>query len=235
MKPLVRVTQLEKFRRWASDEHGYVTEDDVIAALTGTAPTPPRAAIGTAMHRIVETGRPEARHIDGGRAFDIDGREVMLDVPQCRAALTYRDEFPGALHEVREYADYGDIVVTGCADIINGFELRDLKTRFSTPRDDDYTDSAQWRMYLEMFGAETFCFDIFTFEGYDEARHGTDVRGLALRRQTPPVTCHYYDDLPDDNRRLIADFARWAKARGVWDKLPDAGKPWTYQANKRPQ
>lgn len=221
MKPLVRVTQLEQLRRYLSGRYDYMTEQDVADAVTGAFQGNDRTAVGTAFHSIVETGRPACRRVEGGRAFDIDGREVTLDVAQCRVALDYRESLsPVAVHEQRTWMDYGPVVVTGCADVIDGLELRDVKTKFAMPDDGDYLDSAQWRMYCEMFGAWTFHYDFFVFDGYREEQHHADVRGLPLHRLTPPLTCHAYDGMEDDNRRLVREFAGWAKARGLWDKLP---------------
>ena len=117
--------------------------------------------------------------------------------------------------------DMGDLVITGCADMIDGFEIRDIKTKYSQPNDKDYVDSAQWRFYLEMFGAETFHFDLFQFIGYDKEKHGTDVRGLnwcdTIHQLLVTTTALW----SKDNRYLIDEFVRWAKSRGVYDLLPE--------------
>ena len=243
MKRLVRVTQLEAFRKYIEgdeDKDRFVTsEQDVIDILTGVFTGNEYTRIGTAVHRIVEGntegvekigegvrtflyyGKEMQEPVPVGRKFNIDGYDVCLDVPQCKVALKYKDEYPDAFHEVREFMDFGDIVVTGCADMIDGFEIRDIKTKYSQPNDSDYINSAQWRFYLEMFGAETFHFDLFCFEGYNKEKHGMDVRGLPLTRYSPSITCYYYNGMFEDNRRLIEEFVKWAKCRGVYNLLPE--------------
>lgn len=243
MKRLVRVTQLESFRKYIEGDEDrdrfVVTEQDVIDSLTGTFTGNVYTYIGSAFHRIVEGntegvekieegfrtflyyGKEVQEPVPSGRKFNIDGNEVCLDVAQCKVALAYKNEYPDAFHEIREYMDLGDLVVTGCADMIDGFEIRDIKTKYSEPNDKDYIDSAQWRFYLEMFGAETFHFDLFQFKDYNKDKHGTDVRGLQLVRYTPPITCHYYRGMEDDNRRLVDEFVKWAKCRNVYDLLPE--------------
>lgn len=237
-KPLLRVTQLEKFRRFISGEYEYETEQDVIDTVTGEFKGNAYTYIGTAFHRIVEGdtdgvvkaeagerkfmyyGKEASEPVPCGRTFDIDGNNVTLDVPQCYVALDYKDEHPDAFHEIREWLDFGDVVVTGCADMIDGMEIRDIKTKFSIPSDKDYINSCQWRYYLELFGADTFHFDLFVFEGYVTEKHGTDVRGLPLYRHKPPITCYRYGGMEEDNRYLVKQFTEWAKYRNLIDKLP---------------
>lgn len=243
MKKLIRVTQLESFRKYLvgdEDRDNFViTEQMVIDSLTGKFKGNEQTRIGTAFHRIIEGntdgvekigegvrtflyyGKEVQEPVPAGRKFNIDGYDVCLDISQCKVALAYRDEYPDAFHEIREFMDFGDYVITGCADMIDGFEIRDIKTKYSTVFDKDYIDSAQWRFYLEMFGAETFHFDLFQFHGFDKSKYGMDVRGLELTRYTPSITCHYYNGMEQDNRHLIDEFVKWAKIRGIYDILPE--------------
>lgn len=239
-KPLIRVTQIEAFRRWLeqSEYDNYeISEDSVIESITGKFEGNEYTRIGTAFHSIVETGKPVCSRVDAGereflyygkpqvepvpagRSFCIDGHDVVLDIAQCKVALEYRDEHPQAFHEYRTYKDYGDCVVTGCADMIDGTEIRDIKTKYSAPRDADYINSCQWRFYLEMFGLDTFRFDLFVFEGYKLDKHGYDVRGLPLVRHTPAITCYRYAHMEEDNRRLLTSFLDWCEARKLTEHL----------------
>lgn len=231
---LVRVTQIEAFRRYVQQseyDNFEITEQSVIDSITGTFQGNEYSRIGTAFHSIVETGKPactkaeagerkyllygkpQTEPLPEGRSFRIDGNDVVLDNAQCRVALDYRREHPCAFHEVRLYKDYGKAVVTGQADMIDGLELRDIKTKFSPIRDSDYINSCQWRFYLDMFGADTFHFDLFSFEGYKIDRHGYDVRGLTLTRRTPAITCHRYKRMEQDIRMLLGQFLEWAEER----------------------
>lgn len=36
-----------------------------------------------------------------------------MDIAQCKAALSYRNEHPNAFHEIRLYKDFGDAIITG--------------------------------------------------------------------------------------------------------------------------
>ena len=240
---LVRVTQLESFRKYLEGDEDrdrfVVSEQDVIYGLTGVFTGNEYTRIGTAVHRIIEGntdgvekigegfrtflyyGKETKEPVPAGRKFNIDGYDVCLDVAQCKVALAYKNEYPDAFHEVRECMEYEGVMVTGCADMIDGFEIRDIKTKYSEPKDEDYINSAQWQFYMEMFGADTFHFDLFCFDGYNKDKHGMDVRGIPLTRYNPPITCYYYNGMYEENRRLVREFIKWAKCREVFDLLPE--------------
>lgn len=216
MRPVLRVTQVEQFRKWVSGEYDYVTEQAVIDSLSGEFKGNDRTRIGTAFHSVVENGDSAGEPVEGGRAFDIDGFRIILDESQREMALAYRDEFPRAFHEVRLRKDYGEAIVSGCADMVVGTELRDIKTRFSHMAGDMYSGSCQGMFYMDMFGAVAFHYDVFEFGGYKE---GTDARGLTLRR-LDPLTVYApmaREDLESDNRRLVREFMAWIRVRGIED------------------
>lgn len=216
MKPLIRTTQIEAFRRYITNgEHDYyeITEQSVIDTLTGKFKGNELTRIGTAFHSIVETGQPSFAGPMDGCLIDVDSHGVKFDSKQLQVALDYRNEHPGAFHEIRQYKDYGRAIVTGCADMVDGIELRDIKTKYSAPSDKDYTDSCQWRFYLDIFNADVFHFDLFVFDGYKKEKHGYDVRGLELKRHTPPITCYRYPNLHADNIALVNAFMDWAESK----------------------
>lgn len=235
-KPVIRVTQIESFRRYIEQSelsNFEITEESVIESITKEFTGNEYTRIGTAFHRVVEEGKPQCEKVPEGvrtflyynkpaeepvpcgRSFDVDGYKVTLDINQIKTALAYRDEHPDAFHEFREFKDYGDCIVTGCADMIDGTEIRDIKTVYSTKNDSDYVDSCQWRFYLELFGLDIFHFDLFHFEDYKLEKHGYDVRGLTLTRRTPPITCYRYPAMEQDNRRLLTEFIRWAQSKDL--------------------
>lgn len=236
MRPLIRVTTIEAFRKHMEQSeyaNFEITEQSVIDSITGVFDGNSYTKIGKAFHKIVEEGTPQCEKIEAGkrtflyygkeqkepvpcgRIFDIEGNKVILDVPQCKVALAYRNEHPDAFHEIRLYKDFGDAVITGCADMIDGVEIRDIKTKYSYPSDADYINSCQWRFYLQLFNADVFHFDLFIFEGYDKDKHGYDVRGLPLKRYEPSITCYHYDGMEQDNMNLLHSFLEWAEYRNL--------------------
>lgn len=245
-KPLIRVTTLEAFRRFRDgdvlfyDADGFdhlVEEKDVLENVTGEFTGNAYTRIGTAFHSIVETGAPECNklpketqtrlfrnkpiqvEVPAGREFDIEGYKVKLDIDQCKVALAYRNEHPHASHEVRLFKDYGEAVVTGQADVIDGLDLRDIKTKYSPIKDEQYINSCQWRFYLDMFDLDWFYFDLFVFKGYNLEKNGYDVRGLPLERYQPAIWCQRYPQMRKDNLDLIHDFLYWCDQKGIRDSL----------------
>jgi len=244
-KPLIRVTTLEAFRRYIeqSENARYeITEQSVIENITGEFKGNEYTRIGTAFHSIVETGHPicvsckpttrtyrrknadtnkledVTEDVPLGRRFNIDGFDVCLDIAQCKVALAYRNEHPDAVHEYRLYKDYGDAVITGQIDMVDGLEIHDIKTKYSQPSDEDYIKSAQSHFYMEMSELGTFHYDLFIFEGYNLERHGYDVRGLPLRRYEP-ITVYAYSGMEQDNRNLLKEFLQWVNFRGLTEYL----------------
>ena len=73
MKPLIRVTQLEAFRKYIeqSDYASYeITEQSVIDSITGVFTGNFYTKIGKAFHKIIEEGAPKCEKVDaGGRTF----------------------------------------------------------------------------------------------------------------------------------------------------------------------
>ena len=119
--------------------------------------------------------------------------------------------------------DGEDYCITGCADILNGLHIRDIKTKYSYISDEDYINSFQWRMYLQLFNADKFTFDLFLFNGYKKDKNGLDVRGIPIVKHDP-IECLRYKDMERDNIQLISEFVRWAKSRGVYNLFPEYEK-----------
>lgn len=127
-KPLVRVTQIEAFRRFVeqSDSNNYeITEQSVMDSVTGSFKGNCQTRVGSAFHAIVETGcqpcvvapagyrtftyygKEKQEPVPEGRTFDIEGYPVTLDLSQIKVALDYRYQNIEAFHEIRKYKDYG--------------------------------------------------------------------------------------------------------------------------------
>ena len=109
-KPLIRVTQIEAFRRYVeqSEYDNYeITESSVIDSISGSFTGNCQTRVGTAFHAIVETGcqpcvvapagyrtftyygKEKQEPVPEGRTFDIEGYTVTLD-PWIIATKTLR-------------------------------------------------------------------------------------------------------------------------------------------------
>jgi len=64
-----------------------------------------------------------------------------------------------------------DVEISGIADVLFGEIVRDYKTRWRPLSNfNQYYDSFQWRLYLWMFGANKFIYDIYSIK---KAKDGT--------------------------------------------------------------
>lgn len=235
MKPIVRATQVEAFRRWFFGNASFITEQSVIDSITHEFTGNNLTRIGTAFHRICQFGnsvptesvdagtrkftyynKPQTEPVPNGLKLEVDGHSIVFDDKQVSQAVSYHDSMPLAFHEIREYKEFGKLTVTGCADVIDGNIIRDIKTKYSLSYcDTDYTDSEQWRLYLSLFEADTFIYDIFVFDGYSDTKHIEDVRGLELKRITPPITCRRYACMEDDILNVLREMYAWLQYRDL--------------------
>lgn len=87
-KPLVRVTQIEAFRRYfyQSEHDNYeIPEQSVIDSITGAFQGNEMTRIGTAFHALVQTGcQPCSLAPAGSRSFTYYGKEKQEPVPEGR-------------------------------------------------------------------------------------------------------------------------------------------------------
>jgi hypothetical protein len=232
MKPKINVTQLEQFRRYMSGHYDYMTKQDMIETMTGEFQGNTKTRIGSALHFIVESGaddlevvgkgtrtytyygKPVSEPLPGGFVVPVDEYKVVFDPNQVETILSYRKQHSQVFHEVKTRVDYGNAILTGMADIIEGMEIRDMKTKFSTPNDSDYIDSVQWMAYLDMFGANRFSFDLFEFVGYDEAKHGYDVRNLELCIREP-IVLYPFKNMHQNIINLLDELLDWCRNNNI--------------------
>lgn len=214
---IVRVTQLEKFRRWRDGVSEFDTEQSVLDTLSGAFTGNEYTWIGTAFHKIVEQG--EKAWEDG--IVHTAGGDVFMNEMQKNVAILYRNTMPEAFHETRLSKPYqtskGLVTITGCADIIHGNVIRDIKTKYSSPIQQEYIDSCQWRFYLDIFGADQFVFDLFWFKNYNRSM-GMDVRRLELK-QLDPIPCLRYASMEKDIQILLDDFMEWIEYRNLYELI----------------
>lgn len=186
---LVRVSELEAFRRWEQDE-----EQDVAAFRDYILLDKPSEAMlaGTAFHKCLETIRPgEFSELSAnGFTFRISG-DVSLAVCSIR--------------EIRAYKRYGDLNVTGQLDAEYGNRVEDHKTTayFNA---DKYLEGYQWRYYLDMFDADTFRWNVFPLTPVRGEERTFDIRELHVLEQPR------YPGMHDDCLALAERFRAFAAA-----------------------
>lgn len=199
-----RVSAVERFRQFEQDDAAEL--DDLIADLTGQREPSTAMQAGSAFHAALE-------HAEPGSALDVIERDafrfvipddLVLDLPavrELRAHKVYR-------------VDGAPVAITGQVDAIDGRLIVDHKTtaRFDPER---YLDGCQWRLYLDIFGADRFRWNVFELAEVAEREY--EVRALHRVEQ------HRYPALAADCQALVERFTRFAR-RFIESEL-HAGEP----------
>jgi hypothetical protein len=195
----ISTTAIESFRLWSDPEQEWMSEADLIATITKSAPPSHNVLIGSAFGTILE--HPDKHRVAGGYqcgefAF---GRDV---VEPCLAVIDRRGVF-----EAKAAKSYGDCDVVARADHLYGAHLSEFKTTLSTFDAQKYLDSCQWRFYFDIFEPRIVTYHVFCLS---EATNGViDLRGVES------FNVYSYPELHDDCRDLVARFASYARARGL--------------------
>lgn len=180
-----RVSSIESFRRWREDEEQ--TVDDLVHWLTHDEPSEPMRA-GTAFHKALELAVP-------GDHSTLYADGYTFHLPEAELALP-------TIRELRAFANYGPLQVTGCVDCLFGRRIDDHKTtsRFDAER---YLGGYQWRFYLDLFDANVFRWNVF------EIRELTPRVYEVAEPQT--LEAYRYPGMHEDCARLAADFYAFAQ------------------------
>ena len=246
----VAVTHLEKFRRFLAGTSSFDTEQDVIDALAGVFIGTDKTHIGNAFHEILEApekygkiewGEEEYVMVPIPTVRDAVGKAVSLiglPLESLRPVYQYIRAHSRMFHEIPVGKMYHTragvgLYVSGRCDGMEGAKVRDTKFKFRAVSDDeDYTDSAQWRLYLDMTQARSFAYDIFQVVGYESwpaavnispnpdksLREAILLPGLSLNPY-PTIECHSYEAMSSDIDTLLYDFVDWVKFRGLFHLL----------------
>lgn len=189
-----RVSEVESFRQWRNDEEADL--DLLLARMRGQ--TEPSAAMlaGTAFHKGLETA------------------PTGLEVSSIEAegyTFTFQGDFTIALPAIREVranktwiVDGERVSISGQLDCIHGKRVEDHKTtgRFDPDR---YLEGYQWRLYLEIFGADHFRWNVFEIKNVDELEPFLwEVHAQHTLEQ------YRYPGMDADCERLVTDLARFA-------------------------
>jgi hypothetical protein len=193
-----RVSMVESFRKWAVDQDA---EDDALAELlaniSGEGVASELMQAGTAFHKALETA-PTGIDVSElgaeGYTFCItDSLEIGLTtIRELRASKTY-------------VVDGQPITISGQVDQIEGKRIEDHKTtgRFDAER---YMEGYQWRLYLDIFGADHFRWNVFEISAMDEPKC-YQVFGQHRLEQ------YRYPGLEADCQALVERFARFVRER----------------------
>ncbi len=182
---LARVSNVEAFRRWRLTDEPV---EALVRFITTDEPTEAMRA-GTAFHAALEGMQPgDAHEVIESQGFTFYQPDVNIALPDIR--------------EMRGYKRYGELTVTGQADLIHGRRVDDHKTtsRFDAER---YLDGCQWRFYLDIFDC-----DVFTWRVYELRPAGDHAYHVG---EPHLLTAYRYPEMHEDCARLAADYLDFAR------------------------
>jgi hypothetical protein len=188
-----RVSEVESFRQYRNDEEAEL--EHFLARMRGQVPATPAMEAGTAFHKALEaapTGLEVTELEANGYTFTFAG-DFKVELPairEIRASKTW-------------LVDGEPVTISGQLDTIHGKRIEDHKTtsRFDPER---YLDGYQWRLYLAIFGADRFRWNVFEIAEKD---HPLEWEVYASHR----LEQFRYPAMEDDCGRLVADLARFAR------------------------
>lgn len=188
-----RVSNVEAFRKWEADEEAELDQfvDDL---LHGFEPSPAMLA-GTAFHKALE---------DAPTGLTVNTLEALGHT------FTFRGDFEVRLPVIRELraskaymVDGQPIVISGQVDALEGLRIEDHKTtsRFDPDR---FMSGYQWRLYLDIFGATAFRWNVFELTELN-------APGFYEVRDQHTLEQYRYPTMTDDCQALVTRFARFVR------------------------
>jgi hypothetical protein len=225
-----RVSNVERFRQWEEDEEGD-TARLILDIVGGGHPTQAMLA-GTAFHKVLELAEPgqEIERVEQDGFLFIVKADLVLPVTPIRELRAHKVYM----------VDGEPIGITGMVDVIEGLRVEDHKTT-ATFTPERYLEGYQWRLYLDIFEAMHFrwnvfeikeidepplirCDDHFDAEGrqcalhkYHEGEHKFEADPFALGPfcyevvSQHPLEQYRYPTMANDVQRLVERFARFVR------------------------
>lgn len=187
----ISATDIDALRRYRDDEEAELS--DLLAQLRRETPPTESMMAGTALHTALELARPgdfEALAADG-YTFTFN-TEAEIDLPTIREMKATRDYV----------VDDCRVTLVGKVDAIHGKRVDDHKftSRYDAER---FLDSYQWRIYLEVFGADEFVWNIFEGRETDERQY--------LIHSFHRLRMHRYPGMREDVEREVRAFLEFAR------------------------
>ncbi|MGA0595651.1 hypothetical protein [Enterovirga sp. CN4-39] len=185
----VSASDIDSFRYFMADEEGDLA--GLLARLRRQEPPSEAMLAGTALHAALETCRDGSMDevvSDGFRftfAFDEE-----LDIPPTREMKATRE------YEIGGHA----VTLVGKVDAVLGRRIDDHKftSRYDPER---FLGSYQWRIYLDIFGADLFRWNVF--EGRETGDRHYTINHLHK------LTMHRYPGMGDDIQRELSAFVEF--------------------------
>jgi hypothetical protein len=188
-----RVSEAESFRQWREDEEADL--ETLLARLRGQTPPSEVMLAGTAFHKALEqapTGVEVSTLEANGYRFTFSG-DFHIELPTIREVRARKTWL----------VDGEPVSISGQLDCLFGKRVDDHKTtgRFDPER---YLGGYQWRLYLSIFAAHHFRWNVFEIKETEDPMAWVVVDSHRLEQFRYPA-------MEADCARLVEDLARFAR------------------------
>lgn len=198
----VSASDIDAFRYFMADDDAELA--DLLAQLRRETPPTESMQVGTALHAALETCEPGEHGELSANGYTFQFLPtVEIDLPEIREIKATRDyEIAGCL-----------VTLVGKVDAIHGRRVDDHKytSRYDAER---FLGSYQWRIYLDVFGADEFRWNVF------EGRQDTADPNRYLIFNIHQLKMHRYPNMGDDIERALRLFVEFARQH-----MPERIKP----------
>lgn len=194
----VSASDLDALRYYLADDEANLA--DLLSQLRRESEPTESMKAGTALHAALETSEPGEHGeltADGYTfVFEADGE---IDLPAIREVKTARDYVVGGCV----------VTLVGKVDAVEGRRVDDHKftARYDAER---FMSSMQWRVYLDLFDANEFRWNVF------EGRQDRNAPSRYIITAVHQLRMHRYPGMGDHVRRALSDFVSFAR-----DHLPE--------------
>lgn len=217
----ISATSLEKFRRYINEVSPYDTEESLIDTLSGTFKGNDKTKVGGAFHKLIE-GDYTAQ--DNMYLAD----DILFTKEQADVAFQFRNDHPLMIHEIPLYKVYetsfGPIQISGRVDGLEGLVIHDHKCKFRNVKWEEYTESIQWKVYLDIMDADVFLYSVFEVKGFEQLPTSApiDLGGSVRFIPHESMPCMRYDTMHNDIVGLLNDFLTYISNRNLFHYLKPA-------------
>lgn len=222
----ISVSILESFRRMQEKISSFDTEECFIKKLAGEYLPTEKTIVGTGFHSLIEGmfNKTEA----GWLTEDDNGNRVVFTDKQKGCADYISGLFMLPRFEQKIYKEYtgadGKILLSARLDCIENDTITDFKTTFHKPFEKVYTDSLQWKAYLDITGLKNFIFQPievrkFKFSGSNnELIISPDTEFLACN----PIKLSWYEGINTEIEDWISECTNYIYDKGLEKHLKEA-------------
>lgn len=155
----ISVTTIERFRQLLTSEN--MTEAGFIKDIKRLSPKTRAMELGTAFHDILENLRTR---YDSKKKVFRSHNGIEFDYTMIAKNIFPLIDYRGILEtkQTKIYEVKGaEVLIVAKADHLLGNWVTDFKSTWWKFSYDDYSESLQWRFYLDIFGADLFRYLVF--------------------------------------------------------------------------